>query len=172
MLDSLINNTPLLIGGGVVILCVFLFLLWLLRFRSHTRVKLEHLRQENRTLGKDLQKANKQILELRSISVGLGQSFSEQQDIVRLLAERISELEQEDRDGRLYSRASKMVKLGADIDELIEECELPKAEAELMLSLQKKLAGQEAIPPLEQAPSSGKGTSKAAPKRSSRRSVR
>lgn len=30
-----------------------------------------------------------------------------------------------------------MVQLGADINELIEECELPKAEAELMLSLQK-----------------------------------
>jgi len=52
----------------------------------------------------------------------------------------------------MYSRASKMVKLGADIDELVEECELPKAEAELMLSLQKKLAGRESVPPLERHP--------------------
>ncbi|MDW1809124.1 DUF2802 domain-containing protein, partial [Vibrio sp. Vb2362] len=39
------------------------------------------------------------------------------------------------------------------INELIEECELPKAEAELMLSLQKKLAGKEKIPPLSGQPS-------------------
>lgn len=152
MLESLLNNTPLLIGGGVAISCVLFLLMLILRFRSYARVRLDKLHQENRTLAKDLQKANKQILELRSIAVGLGQSFSEQQDVMKLFAERISELEQEDRDGRLYSRASKMVKLGADIDELIEECELPKAEAELMLSLQKKLAGQESIPPLAQTP--------------------
>ncbi len=152
MLESLLNNTPLLIGGGVMVFCLLFLLLLTLRFRNYAKVKLDKLHQENRTLAKDLQKANKQILELRSIAVGLGQSFSEQQDVMKLFSERISELEQEDRDGRLYSRATKMVKLGADINELIEECELPKAEAELMLSLQKKLAGHESIPPLEQDP--------------------
>ena len=84
--------------------------------------------------------------------VGLGQKVSEQQDIIQHLNERITELEQADNDGRLYSRASKMVQLGADINELIEECELPKAEAELMMSLQKKIAGQEKVPPLESSP--------------------
>lgn len=152
MFDGLLNNAPLLIGGGVAVVCLLIILLLSLRFSRHTKAKLERLHQENRTLAKDLQKSNKQILELRSIAVGLGQSFSEQQDIIKLLSERVSELEQEDRDGRLYSRASKMVKLGADLDELVEECELPKAEAELMLSLQKKLTGKEAIPPLEQEP--------------------
>ncbi len=73
--------------------------------------------------------------------------------MIQHLNERIRELEHADTDGRLYSRASKMVQLGADINELIEECELPKAEAELMLSLQKKLAGQEKIPPLSGQPS-------------------
>ena len=85
--------------------------------------------------------------------VGLGQKVSEQQDVIQHLNERIRELEHADTDGRLYSRASKMVQLGADINELIEECELPKAEAELMLSLQKKLAGKEKIPPLSSQPS-------------------
>jgi len=80
----------------------------------------------------------------------------EQQDIIQHLNERITELEQVDNDGRLYSRASKMVKLGADINELIEECELPKAEAELMMSLQNKIAGKEKVPPLESSPESQK----------------
>ena len=47
-----------------------------------------------------------------------------------------------------------MVQLGAGINELIEECELPKAEAELMMSLQNKLAGKEKIPSLRSNPSS------------------
>ena len=40
------------------------------------------------------------------------------------------------------------MKLGAGINELMEECELPKAEAELMMSLQSKLSGKESMPPL------------------------
>ena len=49
-----------------------------------------------------------------------------------------------------------MVQLGADLNELIEECELPKAEAELMMSLQKKITGKEKIPPLESNPDNQK----------------
>ena len=39
---------------------------------------------------------------------------------------------------RLYSRAVKMVELGADVEEIVRECELPKAEAELLVSLHRK----------------------------------
>ena len=39
-----------------------------------------------------------------------------------------------DPENRLYSRAVKMIALGADLQELMSECELPKAEAELLKS--------------------------------------
>ena len=39
---------------------------------------------------------------------------------------------------KLYSRAQKMVLLGADVDELIVECDLPKAEAEMLVALHNK----------------------------------
>ena len=42
-------------------------------------------------------------------------------------------------DNKLYQRASKMVALGADVSELMSECDMPKAEAELFVSLQKKI---------------------------------
>ena len=38
-------------------------------------------------------------------------------------------------DSRLYSRAARMVELGAGLDEVMAECEIPKAEAELLISL-------------------------------------
>lgn len=44
----------------------------------------------------------------------------------------------DDPNAKIYSRAVKMVELGADIDEIIRECELPRAEAELLMSLHKQ----------------------------------
>ena len=139
-------NAPVI--AGAIALVVLLFVLALFRIKKSQQLMADHWRQQNRHLDKELQTATKQLLEVRSVVVGLGQRVSEQQDLIQHLNERISELEQEDGDGRLYSRATKMVQLGADVNELIEECELPKAEAELMLSLQKKIAGKEKIPPL------------------------
>ena len=39
---------------------------------------------------------------------------------------------------KLYSRAQKMVLLGADVAELVAECDLPKAEAEMLVALHNK----------------------------------
>ena len=44
----------------------------------------------------------------------------------------------DDPDAKIYSRAVKMVELGADLEEVIRECELPRAEAELLFSLHKQ----------------------------------
>lgn len=150
MAEDTFHSLPLLIGGLVFVF--FALLLLQLRIRAGFQKQLDQQRAQARNAEKEAQKLNKQLLEVRSVVVGLGQKVTEQQDIMQHLSERIRELEHADTDGRLYSRASKMVQLGADINELIEECELPKAEAELMLSLQKKLAGKEKIPPLSSQP--------------------
>ncbi|EGR4060394.1 flagellar transcriptional regulator FlrD [Vibrio cholerae] len=150
MVDLIWLTPPVIAGGSVfVVLCIMLAL-WRLKRGQHRQS--ETLRQQIRNLDRELQKSNKQLLEVRSVMVGLGQKVSEQQDIIRHLNERLLELENIDADARLYTRASKMVQLGADLNELIQECELPKAEAELMMSLQNKLAGKESIPPLESHP--------------------
>lgn len=150
MVDLTWLTPPVIAGGSVfVVLCIMLAL-WRLKCGQHRQS--ETLRQQIRNLDRELQKSNKQLLEVRSVMVGLGQKVSEQQDIIRHLNERLLELENTDADARLYTRASKMVQLGADLNELIQECELPKAEAELMMSLQNKLAGKESIPPLESHP--------------------
>ncbi|HHF3132097.1 TPA: DUF2802 domain-containing protein [Vibrio diabolicus] len=151
MAEETLLSVPFLAGGVAFIMLVLVVLQ--LRIRSVLQKQVDQQRAQSRHVDKEVQKLSKQLLEVRSVVVGLGQKVTEQQDIIQHLNERISELEHADTDGRLYSRASKMVQLGADINELIEECELPKAEAELMLSLQKKLAGKEKIPPLSGQPS-------------------
>ncbi|WP_295895876.1 DUF2802 domain-containing protein [uncultured Vibrio sp.] len=150
MVTDFAVSTPMLMG----VISFIVVAVGLLAYRSSIRGKKQQelYRQQVRNLDKELQKSNKQLLEVRSVVVGLGQRVSEQQDIIKHLDERISELEHADSDGRLYTRASKMVQLGAGLHELIEECELPKAEAELMMSLQNKLTGKEKVPPLETSP--------------------
>ena len=146
-----LSPAALIIGVG----CFTLFIVVLLgKVKSVLQKQLDHSRAQVRSLEKELQKSSKQLLEVRSVVVGLGQKVTEQEDVIKHLNERIVELEHADTDGRLYTRATKMVQLGAGINELIEECELPKAEAELMMSLQNKLAGKEKIPSLRSNPSS------------------
>lgn len=145
MFDAVSLTSPLLWGGVAIVVVLFV---WLVKVHRGLNMHKAHARQQKRSLEKEVEKCNKQLLEVRSVLVGLGQKISEQEEIIVHLTERIIELENVDNDGRLYTRANKMVRLGADINELIEECELPKAEAELMLSLQKKIAGKEKVPPL------------------------
>ncbi|MGC9403609.1 DUF2802 domain-containing protein [Vibrio genomosp. F10] len=150
MAPDFLFEAPIIAGALSLVVLVMGLLVY--RSKSNAKKKHEIYRRQIRGLDKELQKSSKQLLEVRSVVVGLGQKLSEQQDIIKHLDERVSELEHADSDGRLYTRASKMVQLGAGLHELIEECELPKAEAELMMSLQNKLTGKEKVPPLESTP--------------------
>lgn len=141
--------TPFVLAMGGVI--VFLFLLVFYYIKQLLK-QTQRLAAQLKDRSRELQRAYRQVSEVRSVAMGLGQKVSEQQEVILHLSERLKQLENTDNESRLYSRASKMVKLGADINELIEECELPPAEAELMLSLQKKILGKETIPPLTEHP--------------------
>lgn len=39
---------------------------------------------------------------------------------------------------KLYSRAFKLAELGADIEEIMRECDIPRAEAEMLMSMHHK----------------------------------
>ena len=50
----------------------------------------------------------------------------------------IAQLQNEQGDDKFYSRAIKLAKKGADIDEIVAECELPHAEVEMLISVYQK----------------------------------
>lgn len=81
----------------------------------------------------------KQFHELRAGTMAMSNKMAILTRQQEELSERQGEMAMQDPDGRLYSRASKMVELGADLNELMEECDLPKAEAELLLRLQQRM---------------------------------
>lgn len=83
--------------------------------------------------------------ELRAGIIGVGQSVLSMQEQHQLLTEQMVQLQEQqhaislsDPESKIYSRAMKMVELGADLEEIIRECELPRAEAELLFNLHQQ----------------------------------
>lgn len=71
-------------------------------------------------------------------SLGLGERLSNLESRFSRLAQRQEYLELQEAPERSYKQAIKMVKRGADIDELMEDCGLARGEAELIV-LSKQL---------------------------------
>lgn len=59
------------------------------------------------------------------------QQLSEQQNAIQEVAE-------QDLESKFYQRAARLVQQGATLEEIMEACELPRAEAELLYNLYKK----------------------------------
>ena len=80
----------------------------------------------------------RELQELRSGTIGVGRRMQELEKKASLQDARLDEAKHQDPQAKLYTRAMKMVDLGAGVEELIHECEIPKAEAELIIRLHGK----------------------------------
>lgn len=89
------------------------------------------------TLQGQLESLRKQMMELHTGAIGMGQRLQSAEGAMQKIQDSQQELTLQDPERRLYSRAAKMVELGADLDEVMSECELPQTEAELLISLRK-----------------------------------
>ena len=79
-----------------------------------------------------------EVSELRTGLLSIGKRVLEVEQQNQELMQQQAAHKYDDPDAKIYSRAVKMVELGADLDEVIRECELPRAEAELLFSLHKQ----------------------------------
>ena len=107
-------------------------------------VLLRQLRAVDKKHTHQLQQLNKQLVisrsetkEIRMGVLGLGKKLAGLESVTTEVSEKQEELQLIEPDSKLYSRAVKMVELGAKVDEIVRECELPLAEAELLVSLHK-----------------------------------
>ena len=122
-----------------VIACLGL-VLYLQKQSNKLRSKVEALTVLVKESDRQRDAFKRELQELRSGTIGVGRRVL---DLEKRLAQqnaRLDESMQQDPQAKLYSRAMKMVQLGAGVDELIRECELPKAEAELLIRLHGKTA--------------------------------
>ncbi len=136
----------LTVPAASVLLVVFV--LWQHKRQNEEQIALSRqfaLAQEQ------LQLLSAELEEIRAGLIGIGQrvlKVEQQQRALSLqvdeivdsqlqLAEQQQKIDMFDPESKLYSRAMKMVQLGAPLEEVMRECELPRAEAELLYNLHK-----------------------------------
>ncbi|WP_337841075.1 DUF2802 domain-containing protein [Rheinheimera sp.] len=94
---------------------------------------------------KQQQQTQAEIEELRTTVIGVGQRVLSLESLLRQSQQQLEQVAEQqqsiqlfDPESKIYSRAMKMVQLGASLDEIMRECELPQAEAELLFNLHKQ----------------------------------
>ena len=75
--------------------------------------------------------SRKELNELLTGNIGIIKKFQDFQESVERLSDKQADLELKEPEGRMYSRAKKMIQLGAGLEEVVRECEIPLPEAEL-----------------------------------------
>jgi hypothetical protein len=74
-------------------------------------------------------------IENRQVSKQLEHRIKTVQTQINNQQEVISQLQTDQGDDKFYTRAIKLAKKGADIEEIVTECELPYAEVEMLISV-------------------------------------
>lgn len=82
-----------------------------------------------------LKRLEHEFTELRRGSQALIKLVRELKEELEQLAQRQQQFEFQDPEAKLYNRAVKLLEQGAGLDEIMEACELPRAEAELLMRI-------------------------------------
>jgi ferritin-like metal-binding protein YciE len=72
------------------------------------------------------------------VSKQLEYRIKTQQQQITKQQEVFEQLQNQQPEDKLYSRAVKLAELGADIEEIMRECDIPRAEADMLMSMRQK----------------------------------
>ena len=129
----------LLLGIAIAGLVFGLFsLLLIVMFKKRYANELDAQLQQFKDSSEQINILRSEVSELRTGLLSIGKRVLEVEQQNQELIQQQAAQKYDDQDAKIYSRAVKMVELGADLDEVIRECELPRAEAELLFSLHKQ----------------------------------
>ncbi len=127
-----------LIAALVYVIACLGLVLYLQKQSNKLRTKVDALTVLIKDSDKQKETFKRELNELRSGTIGVGRRVIELEKKLSQYEMKLEEAAQQDPQAKLYSRAMKMVDLGAGVEELVRECELPKAEAELLIRLHQK----------------------------------
>ena len=123
-----------LIGGAVVWL--FISLKRLRGELSESSISsLAALRKDNDRTRELTLKLGASLTELREGLSDTAARLAEAEKDLQDIADRLNEVESQDPDAKMYSRAVKMAQHGAPLAEIIDECEIKEAEAQLIYKM-------------------------------------
>lgn len=96
------------------------------------------LNQESESVSSQLLQAKQDILENGQVAKQLEHRIKTLQEKLQSTNDLIESIEQKQPEDKLYSRASKLVALGADVEEIMRDCDIPRAEAEMLIAVHAK----------------------------------
>ncbi|MFT4994905.1 MAG: mRNA-degrading endonuclease RelE of RelBE toxin-antitoxin system [Paraglaciecola sp.] len=133
------NTTILLIIVNVLLLCSVIAGLYLSRKRQHLLDEdMASLKEANQRYARQLKHMDEELHEIRSGNMGIGVKVQELISAIKLTQVKQEALAEQDPQSRFYNQAAKLVAGGATIEDVMRECDIPKAEAELLFSLHQK----------------------------------
>ena len=133
----------------VSVLCLVTIFVLLMRHRAKLAV-YESQSQAQELLANSLQLGNESLsLTVHELSIQQEKALTENTLVSKQLEHRIkalqsqlnsqqdliSQLQTDQGEDKFYSRAIKLAKIGASIEEIVIECELPYAEVEMLISV-------------------------------------
>jgi hypothetical protein len=133
----MIEQIAIAAGIGIIAMISIVLAIIGLKKSDQLREQLRQLEQQNESLKKQVVMQSEELHEVRSGALAVGNKVKDLMVKFDLLSDKVQEVEYLDPETRLYAQAAKMVEAGASVDELMQECDLPRAEAELLLSVKK-----------------------------------
>ena len=137
----MIMSFPLLLSLIALIVSTVCLGFLILLFKRYN-YQLESIESQNNSLselGKKLNNLNEELHEIRSGNYGVISRFKElvqQVDKLQSAQQNLSEnLIEQDPQSRFYSKGAKLISQGASLEDVMRECDMPAAEAELLFNL-------------------------------------
>lgn len=139
------NLQTLILIAVLLLICVCVTVAWAIQRRDLIRVQAaqEQLQQQMLSQLNHIQKQHKKSQSLYSqTDLVQKQSLDDVNQSIQALTHRLDAVEDKqqelaafDPDVKLYQQAKRMVAAGASLEEVVETCGIPKAEAELLFSM-------------------------------------
>jgi len=126
------------VSGFTLILVVLLVIavMALLGFAIFLHRKMQRYERQHQAL---INVLRNEIRTMTSSSIGIGNRLLKVEKNLDITVEKQQELENRDPGLMAYNQASKLMEMGADVDDLVSSCGIGRPEAELMALLHKEL---------------------------------
>ncbi|MFQ3189041.1 MAG: cell division protein FtsB [Paraglaciecola sp.] len=133
----MIMSFPLLLSITALIVCIVFLTLLIVQSKRY-RTQLETIVSQSNSLSDLSNKVNnlsEEIHEIRSGNYGVINRVKELVQQVDNLQSAQQSLVEQDSQSRFYSKGAKLISQGASLEDVMRECDMPAAEAELLFNL-------------------------------------
>ena len=130
-------DIAIIIVVAVLAAVLFMSLSDLRRKVSQQQNVIDQLQAQLHASQNEISGMEEAVSEIRAGSLGVGAKVRQLDNTLQDAIAKQEALLEQDPNSRLYVTAAKLIAAGADIEEVMRECELPRAEAELLFSLHK-----------------------------------